>query len=213
MIAFYLGGMGAKDKNFYVDLLAANGLADEAHEVQDKFLAGDRIGAAMALTAEVIDMCGVACTPAELESGSARFDDAGADSVIAIVFGTDREATIRRLAALLTPSERRIANRTSLGGDQALGLEVGEDLLGVLLRRLAGGLDPDLGVLRLLVGVGDAGELLDLTRAGLRVEALGVALLAVLERGGDEDLDEACRCPRGACGRRRGSRGRARSRR
>ena len=40
LIAFYLGGMGAKDKNFYVDLLAANGLADEAHEVQDKFLGG-----------------------------------------------------------------------------------------------------------------------------------------------------------------------------
>ena len=63
LIAFYLGGMGAKDKNFYVDLLAANGLADEAHEVQDRFLAGDRIGAAMALSSEVIDMCGIACTP------------------------------------------------------------------------------------------------------------------------------------------------------
>ena len=63
IIAFYLGGMGAKDKNFYVDLLAANGLADEAHEVQDLFLGGDRIGAAMALSTEVIDMCGIACTP------------------------------------------------------------------------------------------------------------------------------------------------------
>ena len=100
LIAFYLGGMGAKGKNFYVDLLAANGLADEAHEVQDRFLAGDRIGSAMALTDEVIDMCGVACRPAELEGRLGRFADAGADSVIAIVFGNDREGTIRRLAAL-----------------------------------------------------------------------------------------------------------------
>ena len=92
--------MGAKDKNFYVDLLSANGLADEAHEVQDMFLGGDRIGAAMALTAEVIDMCGVACRPADLEGEVARFADGGADSIIAIVFGNDREGTIRRLAAL-----------------------------------------------------------------------------------------------------------------
>jgi F420-dependent oxidoreductase-like protein len=100
IISFYLGGMGAKDKNFYVDLLAANGLADEAHDVQDRFLAGDRIGAAMALTPEVIDMCGVACTPDELSGRMARFGDAGADSVIAIPFGTDKERTVRQLAAL-----------------------------------------------------------------------------------------------------------------
>jgi len=100
LIAFYLGGMGAKDKNFYVDLLAANGLADEAHEVQDLFLGGDRIGAAMALSSEVIDMCGIACTPDQLERRVGRFADGGADSMIAIVFGSDREATIRRLAAL-----------------------------------------------------------------------------------------------------------------
>jgi len=100
LIAFYLGGMGAKDKNFYVDLLAANGLADEAHEVQDRFLAGDRIGSAMALSAEVIDMCGIACDPADLEGRLARFSDSGADSVIAIVFGNDRLGTIRRLGAL-----------------------------------------------------------------------------------------------------------------
>lgn len=100
IISFYLGGMGAKDKNFYVDLLAANGLADEAHEVQDKFLAGDRIGAAMALTPEVIDMCGVACRPGELGERMARFEAAGADSVIAIPFGSDKERTVRRLAEL-----------------------------------------------------------------------------------------------------------------
>lgn len=100
IIAFYLGGMGAKGKNFYVDLLAANGLADEANEIQDLFLGGDRMGAAMALTDEVIDMCGVACTPGELSGRMRRFEAAGADSVIAIPFGSDREATVRRLAEL-----------------------------------------------------------------------------------------------------------------
>ena len=101
--------------------------------------------------------------------------------------------------------------QAQLGGDQVLLLEVVEDLLRRLLGRLARGLDAELGVLRLLVGVGDAGELLDLAGAGLRVEALDVARLAVLERGGDEDLDEAA--VHQLRGPRRGSRGRARSRR
>jgi F420-dependent oxidoreductase-like protein len=100
IISFYLGGMGARDKNFYVDLLAANGLADEAHEVQDKFLSGDRIGAAMALTPEVIDMCGVACTPGELGERLGRFEAAGANSVIAIPFGSDKQRVVEQLAAV-----------------------------------------------------------------------------------------------------------------
>ena len=56
----------------------------------------------MALSPEVIDMCGVACTPDELPERMGRFESAGADSVIAIPFGSDRKATIGRLAALQT---------------------------------------------------------------------------------------------------------------
>ena len=47
------------------------------------------------------------------------------------------------------------------------------------------------GILRRLVGIGDAGELLDDAGAGLGVEALAVAALADLERGRDVDLEEA----------------------
>lgn len=48
----------------------------------------------------------------------------------------------------------------------------------------------NLWLLRLLIRGRDASELLDLTRASLLVEALGVALLALLDRGVDEDFDE-----------------------
>ena len=52
------------------------------------------------------------------------------------------------------------------------------------------GLEPQLGLERLLVRRGDAGEVLDLAGEGGRVEALRIAPRALLERGRDVDLDE-----------------------
>lgn len=55
MLALYIGGMGARGKNFYNDLAARYGFADAAAEIQDLYLAGDK-GAAMArVPAELVD--------------------------------------------------------------------------------------------------------------------------------------------------------------
>lgn len=40
MLAFYIGGMGAKGKNFHTDLMARMGFEEEAHRIQDLFMAG-----------------------------------------------------------------------------------------------------------------------------------------------------------------------------
>src|SRR5919108_3319612 len=77
------------------------------------------------------------------------------------------------------------------GRDQASLLQIVEDLLRGLLRGLGFGVDHQLRIRRRLVGVGDAGELLDLPGPGLRIEALDVAPLALLHRGLDVRLDEA----------------------
>ena len=53
------------------------------------------------------------------------------------------------------------------------------------------GVDVELGRERLLVGIGDAGEALDLAGAGLLVEPLDVAALALLDGGAHMDLNEA----------------------
>lgn len=42
MLAFYIGGMGAKGKNFHTDLLARMGFGDEAYAIQDLFFEGRR---------------------------------------------------------------------------------------------------------------------------------------------------------------------------
>lgn len=54
-LALYVGGMGARGKNFYYDLAARYGFETAATEIQDLYLAGDK-GAAMArVPAELID--------------------------------------------------------------------------------------------------------------------------------------------------------------
>src|SRR5262249_35443139 len=55
MLAFYIGGMGAKAKNFHLNLVERFGYADAAAKVQQLFLAGDRAAAAAAVPDEFAD--------------------------------------------------------------------------------------------------------------------------------------------------------------
>jgi alkanesulfonate monooxygenase SsuD/methylene tetrahydromethanopterin reductase-like flavin-dependent oxidoreductase (luciferase family) len=97
-LAFYLGAMGAKEKNLYVDLAVRYGHGDSARECQEKFLAGDRVGAAMALTPELIESACIATTPSRLDERLAAYEAAGADTLVAVPSG-DRAAVVRTLAA------------------------------------------------------------------------------------------------------------------
>ena len=96
--AFYLGAMGAKEKNFYVDLAARYGHGDAAREVQERFLAGDRAGAAAAVSDDMLDRIALACTPAQLDSRLAAFEAVGVTTLLAVPCG-DRHAVVRALAA------------------------------------------------------------------------------------------------------------------
>jgi F420-dependent oxidoreductase-like protein len=48
-IALYVGGMGARQKNFYNDIFARSGYEAEAKQIQDLYLAGDKRGAEAAI--------------------------------------------------------------------------------------------------------------------------------------------------------------------
>ena len=54
-IAMHVGGMGSKDQNFYKSLVERYGYEEEAQEIQDKFLGGDRAGAVAAVSDELVD--------------------------------------------------------------------------------------------------------------------------------------------------------------
>ncbi len=64
MLTLYFGGMGAKGKNFYNDVLKRYGYEHEAERIQDLYLGGDRKGAA-------------ALVPDELVAGVSLIGDAG----------------------------------------------------------------------------------------------------------------------------------------
>jgi hypothetical protein len=69
-----------------------------AREVQRLFLAGDRAGAAAALSPELIDTTAICCRPGELDERLAAYAGAGADTLVVLPFG-DRRAIVEELGA------------------------------------------------------------------------------------------------------------------
>ncbi len=83
-LALYVGGMGARNRNFYNDLLIRYGFRDAARTVQDLYLEGRTDAAAAALTEQFV-------------RGASLIDSAGyvADRVAAFV-----ESGVSMLSAL-----------------------------------------------------------------------------------------------------------------
>jgi len=61
MLGFYIGGMGAKSRNFHMELMSRMGYEQEAHKIQELFLDGKREAAIAAVPdafADEISLCG-----------------------------------------------------------------------------------------------------------------------------------------------------------
>ena len=54
-MALYIGGMGAKGRNFYTNYTSSMGYAEEAERIQDLYLAGDKEGAIAAIPDKLVD--------------------------------------------------------------------------------------------------------------------------------------------------------------
>ncbi len=76
-IAFYVGGMGAKSKNYYNDLFKRYGWVDEAEKVQDLFLSGQRAEATAAIPDAYLDEAHLIGTEAHIQQRLKMYQQVG----------------------------------------------------------------------------------------------------------------------------------------
>jgi len=75
--ALYIGGMGAKGKNFYNALVQRYGYEAEAAEIQDLYLAGKKADAAAKVPDELLELTNLCGTASFVQERIAAFREAG----------------------------------------------------------------------------------------------------------------------------------------
>jgi F420-dependent oxidoreductase-like protein len=76
-MALYIGGMGARDKNFYNDYAKRLGFEEAAVKIQDLYLAGRKDEAMAAVPADLIDACHLVGPAERIKDRLQRWLDAG----------------------------------------------------------------------------------------------------------------------------------------
>ena len=99
-LLLYLGGMGSKKTNFYVDLTHRFGFGDAADEVQSLYLDGKREEAYAAIPDELVDATAMIGTEDEVAARVKRFSDAGVDRMIVSPMHGNFDENVRCLEKL-----------------------------------------------------------------------------------------------------------------
>jgi F420-dependent oxidoreductase-like protein len=96
MIALYVGGMGAKGHNFYNDLVQRYGFEQEAAEIQDLYLAGQKDEAAAKVPDALLEATSLCGPEGYVRERIAAFAEAGVThlNVIPIPTGDQTQATV-----------------------------------------------------------------------------------------------------------------------
>ncbi len=100
MAALYIGGMGARGKNFYNDVCRDYGFADEAVAVQDAYLDGRKEEAAGLLPDELIENTTLCGDEAYVVDRLAAYSEAGVTSLNVAPVGGEAAAVLGRLREL-----------------------------------------------------------------------------------------------------------------
>ena len=97
MAALYIGGMGAKSKNFYNTLFQRYGYEAEAEQIQDLYLAGKKEEAAAAVPDEFLAATNLVGTEGFIKDRLAAFKEAGVTSLTLHPGGEDPLATVAKI--------------------------------------------------------------------------------------------------------------------
>ena len=98
-MALYIGGMGARDKNFYNNYAKALGFEDDAVKIQDLYLAGKKDEAMAAVPAELIDACHLVGPAERIKERLGRWKEAGSKGhVSSMLIGTANPEALELIA-------------------------------------------------------------------------------------------------------------------
>jgi F420-dependent oxidoreductase-like protein len=96
-IALYVGGMGAKGRNFYNDLVTRYGYEKEAREIQDLYLDGKKAEAAAAVPDELVDETSLTGPPERIRDRLQAWKESGVTTLMAATLQVD---ALRALAGV-----------------------------------------------------------------------------------------------------------------
>ena len=100
-LALYVGGMGARDQNFYNTICQKYGYVDEAIEVQDLYLSGKKDEAAAAVPGEMVEKTNLVGPVGYIKERLAAYKEAGVTHLSVNPVGADSVKTIEKLRDLL----------------------------------------------------------------------------------------------------------------
>jgi F420-dependent oxidoreductase-like protein len=97
-LALYIGGMGAKGRNFYNDLACRYGYEEEADKIQDLYLQGKKMEATMAVPDALVDELALVGSKERIADRLDAWRDAG---VTTLILGTTDIQTMQTMAELV----------------------------------------------------------------------------------------------------------------
>jgi F420-dependent oxidoreductase-like protein len=98
-VALYVGGMGARDRNFYNQLFRRYGFEKEADEIQELYLAGKKEEAAAAVPQEFLDATSLIGPAAFVKERIEAYKAAGVTILNASPMGGDTAKTLEQVKA------------------------------------------------------------------------------------------------------------------
>jgi F420-dependent oxidoreductase-like protein len=99
-LALYVGGMGARGKNFYNDLAIRYGFADAAATVQDLYLSGRKDEAAAAVPDELVRAVSLIGPEGYVAERIAAFREAGVTTLVLQPLDDSRESRLKTVATM-----------------------------------------------------------------------------------------------------------------
>jgi F420-dependent oxidoreductase-like protein len=97
LFALYVGGMGAKGKNFYNDVARSYGYEQEAEEIQDLYLAGHKKEAEAKVPTEWLEASNLVGPASYVKERIAAFQEAGVTHLTVMPASDDPAATVAQV--------------------------------------------------------------------------------------------------------------------